>query len=227
VIVSEAIEGITERHENAGQLRLPGGLAVYAAAAGLASALPVPLLDQLAAGLARGAALRRVSARRGVRLTREARRVLAAPSAARPGRSVPARLVRAAAGRVFAPLRVASRLDDALATYGACLLLDHYLRTSERIAGAPLGADEARRLRAAMDAGGLRGSVDALKAAPRGFVRAVAGALRAAVAADDEDRSPLERLVDALLDAAADAPVQVSARLTARFDAALMPREDR
>src|SRR3972149_2108562 len=43
------------------------GMAIYAAAAGLATAVPVPFVDGVLAGLARGAAMRRTAARRGVR----------------------------------------------------------------------------------------------------------------------------------------------------------------
>src|SRR5690606_25929324 len=73
------------------------GVMVYAAASGLLTSVPVPFLDSLLGGLARGAALRRIAGRHGVRLTREARDVLAAPrgagAGATAGRALP-RLAR-------------------------------------------------------------------------------------------------------------------------------------
>src|SRR5690606_4911779 len=71
-----------------------GGVVVYAAVAGAASVVPVPFVDAFLAKLARGSAMRRVAARRGVRLTPEGRAVLARPGLSSPLGSAPARLLR-------------------------------------------------------------------------------------------------------------------------------------
>ena len=55
------------------------GVAVYAAAAGLVSVIPIPFVDGILTGVARGSAVRRISGRHGVRLSHEARKTLAGP----------------------------------------------------------------------------------------------------------------------------------------------------
>ena len=191
---------------------------VYAAAAGLASAVPVPWLDRALSELARGAAVRRVAARHGVRLTRDARTVLAA-SPARGARSMrPAGKLLA---RATAPLRVASRLDDALSTWATAVLLDHHLATSARPSHAPLGADEARRIQRAASSAEVEGALAVLRATPGSVVRTIVEAFRSVGTADFEDRTPAERFADVLLDAAARSPAGARAELVEAFGAAM------
>lgn len=199
----------------------PSGMGVYAAAAALSSVVPVPLLDQMLSRLARGAAMRRVARRHGVRLTGEAREVLARTGSPDRRRAISMGLLRRAATRLLPPLRIAARLDDAVETFAAALLLDHYLGRGGREQGAPLGTEEARRVRRAMDEAMGSGPLESLRDAPGGLWRAVVGAGRAAATPDLEDRSPAERLVDALLDAAADAPGELGDDLRGAFDRAL------
>jgi hypothetical protein len=202
------------------------GVLVYAALAGLLAALPVPVLDELASGLARGAALRRVARRHGVVLGREARDVLRAPSAARAagagGRS--AGLVRAVLRRAVAPLRALSRVDDALGTVLAALLLDHYLARRPRSAGC-LGVAEARRVRAAIDAALASGGLAALRDLPGGALAALRAATDDARGVDPEGRRWVERVTDAVMDALADAPAAAAERLRAAFDRELARAE--
>jgi hypothetical protein len=198
------------------------GVVVYAAAAGLASILPIPFLDGLLTGVARGSAVRRIAARRGVRLSHEARRTLAGVSITRPTGTGTARLLRMALSRALSPIRIASRLEDATATAHSALLLDHYLGTEERRVGAPLEETEARRVRAAMEAAFSSGGLESLRALPLGAVDILMRAAKAAMALDPEDRGPVERFVDALLDAAADAPSEWFERLRVLFDEALV-----
>src|SRR5688500_17717434 len=105
---------------------LGGAMAVYAAAAGLASVVPVPILDAFVTRLARGAAMRRVAKRRGVRMTREARAILSAPGATQKSGSLPVRLARRAIQTVVPPVAVAARTEEAIATFSAAILFDHY-----------------------------------------------------------------------------------------------------
>lgn len=195
-----------------------GGLAIYAAAAGLASAVPVPVLDTLLGGLARGAAMRRVAARHGVRLSRDARRLLAHPPPAADRR---VRLARRVLTRVVAPLRVIRRVEEGLGALAAARLFDHYLRTSDRRPGAPLEAAEAARVRAAIGRAAVEGAFDSARDAPGGFYRTARDAVATLLEPGSDDRTPLERVVDTLLDAAADAPDDVGDRVLERFDAAL------
>lgn len=197
------------------------GAVVYAAAAGALSAVPVPLLDTALAGIARGSAVRRVAARRGVRLSRDARDVLSKVGVTRHVGTGPARLLRIALSRALAPVRVASRLEDASASFFTVVLLDHYLRTGDRRAGAPLGGLEAERVRAAMEDAIGHGGLDVLRSAPIGALQLAYRALRAGIEVDAEDRGPIERVIDTLLDGIADAPAGTLERLTEHFDAAL------
>lgn len=198
------------------------GVVIYAAAAGLASIVPIPFLDSLLTGVARGSAVRRIAARRGVRLSHDARRTLAGVSLTRPTGTGTARLLRMALSRALSPIRIASRLEDAAATALSALLLDHYLATEERRVGAPLEENEARRVRDAMESAFSSGGLESLKSLPLGALEILMRAARAAMALDAEDRGPVERFVDALLDAAADAPSDWMERLRVLFDEAVV-----
>lgn len=201
-----------------------GGVVVYAAVAGAASVVPVPFVDAFLAKLARGSAMRRVAARRGVRLTPEGRAVLARPGLSSPLGSAPARLLRSAITRALAPIRIASRIEDATATFLSALLLDHYLATSDRRPGSPLGEREASVVRAAMEQAWADSGLEALRTVPVGIAEIVAHAVKAAVQLDTEGRGPVERFVDALLDGAADAPDDFAQRMRDHFDAAVAAR---
>jgi hypothetical protein len=196
---------------------------VYAAAAGLATAVPLPFADRVLSGLARGAALRRVAKRHGVRLTRGARDIL---SGGRVSQDPKGRWLRSAISSALAPLRIASRVDDAVSTWAAAILLDHHLTTAERPRGAPLSRDEAVAIRHAMDSAEVHAVLEALRLAPSGVARAIGDALRAAVELDTEDRSPVERAVDTLLDAAADSPESILERLRGAFDHAMRQEDE-
>ena len=194
------------------------GVVVYATAAGLASMVPVPFIDAVLSGYARGAAMRRVAARRHVRLERGARRVLSAPGLTRAEGTGAARLLRAAVSRALAPIRVATRVEEALATFFAAVLLDHYLLTGARRDGAPIEEAEARRVRESMEEAYAAVGLDALRTVPLGALDVVVRAAKATVAIDAEDRGPIERFVDALLDGVADAPEDFFQRLREAFD---------
>jgi uncharacterized protein (DUF697 family) len=202
-----------------------GAVGVYAAAAGLAAAMPIPFVDALLAEAARGAAMRRVSARHGVRLTREARRALSSPGKLDGGRQ--ARVVRSVLSRVLLPLRIANRFEDAVTAFVSASLLDHYLRSADRRPGAPMAEAEAHRVRRAMDAAAVEGVLGTLKRTPEGAGYVASSLAEAFRGSDVEDRTPIERVIDAVLDVFADGPAELVAEVKARFDAALErePRE--
>ncbi len=202
---------------------LAPSLGVYAAASGLASAVPILGLDRALGALARGAAIRRVSARRGVRLTREARSIL---SHAPPRANGSARLLGKVLARATAPLRIASRLDDALSTWAIAVLLDHHLASDARPAHAPIGADEARRIQRAASSAEVEGALAVLRATPGSIARTLGDAVRSVGTADQEDRTPAERFADVLLDAVARSPAGARAQLIDAFDAAKARGED-
>jgi hypothetical protein len=174
----------------------------------------VPFLDGMLAGVARGSAVRRVAARRGVRLTRGARSVLAGVGLTRAtgGGSGGARFLRAALSRALAPIRIASRLESGVASFLTVALLDHYLRTSDRRSGMPLDDLEAERIRRAMETAIAESGLEGLKTAPLGVIDLLARSVRAAANVDTEDRGIVERLVDSLLDGLADAPTDALER---------------
>ncbi|MFN7700857.1 MAG: hypothetical protein ACK5U8_23385 [Deltaproteobacteria bacterium] len=199
--------------------------AVYAAAAGAVSAVPVPFVDAILGGIARGSAMRRVAARRGVRLSREGRTVLSQVSLTHSTGTGPARLLRAALSRALAPVRIASRLEEAGATFLAALVFDHYLASSSRRGGAPVGELEATRVRAAMERAFVDGGLEALRSIPLGALETIWRAARESLQPDLEDRGLVERFVDHVLDGAADAPNDVFQRVCDLFDEA-MAREE-
>ncbi len=197
------------------------GAAVYAAAAGAVSAVPIPFLDGILGGIARGSAMRRVASRRGIRLSREARKVLSQVSLSRSTGTGPARFLRAALSRALAPIRIASRMEEAGATFLAALVFDHYLASSSRRPGAPVGEAEALRVRAAMEQAFVDGGLEALRSVPMGALDTLINAGKDSMQPDLEDRGLVERFVDHLLDGAADAPSDVFQRMCDLFDAAM------
>lgn len=201
--------------------RPSGSVTVYAALSGLAAAVPVPLIDGIVAGLARGSAMRRVAQRHGVRLTREARAILAAPGLRARGGKADARLLRTLLTRFIPPVRFATRAEDVVATALSAVVLDHHLAHAERRPG-PMTEAEARRVRNAMDTAIVDGAFAALRDAPRGALESAQQAMRAFRDDDLEERGPMERVTDALLDRLADAPDELLARLFDAFDAALL-----
>jgi hypothetical protein len=200
------------------------GISIYAAVAGAASVIPIPVLDATLAKLARGSAMRRVASRRGVRLTPDARGILARPGLSSQLATTPARLLRTAITRALAPVRIASRIEDALATFLSALMLDHYLSTSDRRAGSPLGEREAKIVRAAMEQAWADSGLEALRTIPVGIAQVVVHAAKATVQLDTEGRGPVERFVDSLLDGAANAPDDLLQQMRDHFDAAIVAR---
>lgn len=194
---------------------------VYAAVAGLASAVPVPLLDTVLSELARGAAMRRVARRHGVVLTPDARAILAGPGAVHATSTERGRMLKSALSTVLAPFRIAARIEDGVGTLLAAILLDYFLRRPDRPRGAALTEGEARRVRAAIERAIADSGFDALKTIPLGVWKIVRRGFDAVITADTESRSPLERLVDAILDGLADAPDELVDTLIHNFDEAL------
>lgn len=222
-VTPDAVEAAPLVRETPRALARPStaGAAVYAAAAGVVSAVPVPFVDGILGGIARGSAMRRVASRRGVRLSREARKVLSQVSLSRSTGSGPARFLRAALSRALAPIRIASRFEEAGATFLAALVFDHYLASSGRRPGAPVGEAEALRVRAAMERAFVDGGLEALRSVPVGTFETLLRAGKDSLQPDLEDRGLVERFVDHLLDGAADAPSDVFQRVCDLFDTAM------
>ena len=200
--------------------RATAGLSVFAATAGAVSSLPIPFLDRRLVMLVRGAAFRRVARLHGVRISSEARRVLVAPS---HGSFPPLarRLVGRLVTRAFRSVRAAGRLEEGVRTWSDSVLLDHYLASGRRTPGAPLLEGEAIRVKSAMASAAVTSVLGLLQDSPVTLPGALRRAIEAVWNLDAEDRTPLERGVDALLDAAADVPLELVERLSETFDSAL------
>jgi len=226
--MDEALEESTEVQRRPGTplARQAGAsVTVYAAVTGLAGAVPVPMLDGVLSELSRGAAMRRVARRHGVSLTPDARAVLAGPGTVHATSTERGRLLKAALASVLAPFRVAARLEDALGTMLAAVLLDHFLRRADRPDGVTLTEAEARRVRSATEAAISAAGFDAIKTIPLGLWSILKDAFDALLRVDAEGRSPLERFVDEVLDGLAEAPNDLVDTLTLHFDEALAREE--
>lgn len=195
---------------------------VYATVAGLAGAVPVPLLDAVLSELARGAAMRRVARRHGVVLTPDARAILAGQGAVHATSTERGRLLKSALSSFLAPFRIAARVEDAIGTLLAAILLDYFLRRPDRPRGAVLAEAEARQVRDAVERAVAAAGFDALRTIPLGLFRILRRGFEALVTPDEgESRTPLERFVDAVLDGLADAPNELVDGLIHSFDDAL------
>ncbi|MFO0692697.1 MAG: hypothetical protein U0230_04025 [Polyangiales bacterium] len=196
-----------------------GNVAVYATAAGLASAVPVPFLDTLLARTSRGAAMRRVAQRHDVQLTREARKVLGSPDLVKKDARVRGyQLARTVLQRFVLPLNAISRLEDGFAALASAALFDHYLETTPRPQGGTLDGDEARWVRGAIDAAVVEGIEDVVRSLPGGAKQLWADLVSTVKTQDVEGRMKHEAVVDTLLDALADLPEDLVRTLVARFE---------
>jgi hypothetical protein len=195
-----------------------GAGAVYAAVSSLVATVPLPILDRWLVTLVRGAAMRRVAERHGVRLTPKARTVLSGTSASNEKSSRARSLVRTAVERVLSPLRVVGRIEDAIGTVIAASLFDYYLATADR--AGPITEAEAKRVRKAIESAEIRGLFLALRSAPGAAADLVTTSVKTVVRADD-DRTPAERLADALLEGLSRAPDGFLERARLAFDRAL------
>ena len=197
-------------------------IGMYAFVAGLTAAIPLPVIDELLSSAARGAAMRRVAQRHGVKLSHDARKILSQPTLRATGGGKRARWVRSLVGRVLAPLRIASRLEDGATAMVSASLFDHYLRTSDRPEGQRVDGAEAQRIHRAIEKATMGSAWDVGKAVPMTIKTAVSDAVQAFRDDDEEDRGAVERVVDATLDAVADAPDVWRQGMLGRFEKAMM-----
>lgn len=192
-----------------------GRLGVYAAFGAAAGALTLPWLPDLLSSRVRGAMVHDIAARHCVSLTPEARQILAEPDTPGVRRSMAARAARffgprlaVRALRSIAPVGLIWSLAAALRTYVLGHLFDRYLERIRSEPAVPIDAQEAMRIRGAVD-------------------RAIARALRVESepahepASIDDQREATTILIDGLLGRAAGIPERLAQRLDAAFDEAL------
>lgn len=109
----------------------------YAILSGLCGLLPVPIVDDFAASLVRGAMLRRLAHRRDLKIDRFAQKILVrshAPAGGAPGQ-IALSALRIAFRKVFLVVNVGLRADDALATFVLGALFDRYCGQIHRRVG--------------------------------------------------------------------------------------------
>ena len=210
-----SVTSVASRH---GRVIGGGRLGVYAALGALTWTVPIPLLPDTLARRVRGALLFDVAARHGLSLTKEARAILAEPGGGDGPRSVAnsavqyfgLRLIRrlprmSVAGRVLGPAR------SGVSTWALGYLFDRYIERARSERAVRIDADEARKIRLAVD----RALVHALTAEAR----------KDEHGAPPEDlRDATTQVIDGVLSAVASAPGWLVRRLDAAFDE-LMPGE--
>jgi hypothetical protein len=192
-----------------------GRLGVYAALGGSAKAIPLPWVPGAALERVRGALLADIAASYGLSLTREARAELSSARSAKAKPRIVVQALRMAAGqlayrtlRTLGPMGLVVPLRGALQTYVLGRLFERYLRQRARRAndrGAIIEADEASRIRAAVDGA---------------FVHAVAvvveGRERGSFIGDPLD--PSATLIDRVFQRLARVPAHLTQRLDTAFD---------
>jgi hypothetical protein len=189
-----------------------GRLGVYATFGACAGALPLPWVPDAMARSIRGALVHDIAVRHGVSLSPEARTVLAEPLApgARRGWLVQAtrffgsRLAaRTVAG--FLPLGFLWPVHGAVRTYVLGRLFDRYLEQSRAERSVVLDAEEARRVRRAIEGALLHAVTRPMEPADRPPVV-------------HDERGLTTAFVDGLLGLAASVPDRLTRRVDIAFD---------
>ena len=196
------------RSERLGTGRL-GSYAAMGAAVGL---MPLPWLPGALTDRLRGALLHDVARRHGLSLSKEARQILSAPFGPPMMRGVIGQAVQFASGRLlgrFGPLAALAPVRGALSTFVLGHLFHRYVSSLRQERALRIDAEEARRVRRAIDDALMRALTTP---APAEEVEAVGA---------DDPRDELTRVVDGLLAAAASVPGWLVRRLDAAFDASL------
>jgi len=192
-----------------------GRVGVYAALGASVGALPLPWIPDSLARRVRGALVHDVAVRHGLSLTNEARAVLADPWKSDAPRGVMAQAVRFVGVRLvartltrFGPLGALWPARNALLTFALGHLFDRYLATARTERAVRIDLDEARRVRAAIDAAVLRALSVPTPAVDEPTII-------------DDQRDATTALVDGLLGVIAGVPGRLLARLEEGFDEAL------
>jgi hypothetical protein len=205
-------DGATEPDERASS-RIDGGrLGVYAALGATAGTVPLPWVPDALARRVRGALVHDVAVRHGLSLAHEARDLLADPSGPDHPRGALAKTVRYVGVRLalrtltrVGPVGMLWPLRHAIQTYALGHLFDRYLAHVRKLETVRIDAEEARRVRHAID-GALTRALS-VNATPVSEPDAV-----------DDQRDPTTALVDGLLVGAAGVPARLVRRLDAAFD---------
>jgi uncharacterized protein (DUF697 family) len=189
-----------------------GRVSVYAALGASAGAVPLPWVPDVLVRRVRGALVHDLAAQHGVSLTREARDVLAEPSASPGGRSLLGQALRFVGTRLavrsltaLGPIGFFWPMQNAFQTYVLGRLFERYLSVWRTERAVRVDAEEARRVRGAIDGALMRSIGVAVEAPPE--PRSM-----------DDDRDLATAVIDGLLALAAGIPARLTRRLDAAFD---------
>jgi hypothetical protein len=184
-----------------------GRLATLAAFATAAAAIPVPILPDRLLSRIRGAVAHDTVARHGLSLTTDARLVLAEPAGDRAALRAAAAVVALELLRRIRGMGALAAAARGLEVYALGHLLDRYITRARPTGAIRIHADEARRIRDAVN---------------RAVARALSPTLSPSTvilpAAGEDLRDEFTRWVDMLLLASAAAPDYLERRLNAAFD---------
>jgi hypothetical protein len=192
----------------------PSRVGAYAALGAVSTIVPLPWVPDVVLGRVRGTLAHDIAARHGVSLTEEGRKILAEPWTSQLPRTWLAQAARFAAGRVLSrlgPLGWVSPVRVGLSTFVLGHLFQRYLETARSERSIRIDAEEARRIRKAMDKALLllftHDTIDSpWKMLPQ---------------APEDLREPTTQFIDGVILSAASLPTWLVARLEAAFDEAL------
>lgn len=189
-----------------------GRLAVYTALGASVGALPLPWVPNTLLRQVRGALVQDYAVRYGLSLSREAREVLSEPGGQEGGRGFLSQMAGYLGARLavktltrFGPVGLVWPLRDGIRTYALGHLFDRYLGSARSERAIRIDAQEARRVRRAID-GALVRAVTVEASRP------------AEPAAIDDQRDLATSLVDGFLSLAAGLPDRLVRRVDAAFD---------
>jgi hypothetical protein len=188
-----------------------GRLATLAVAAVGASAIPLPLVPDRVVARLRGTVVHDVAARNGLSLTTDARAVLADIDAERGSRAIARKVAellgRGLIGKALGPLGALATVARGVEVYALGHLFDRYLKKVRNGSAVRIHAEEARRVRDAIDRSLLRALAPTLK--PASFTLPDL---------PEDLRDEFTRWIDTAILTGASLPSYVERRLEAAFD---------
>ena len=189
-------------------------LGTYTALGAATGAVPLPWVPSFVAERIRGALVHDLTARHGLTLTPEARAVLIAPFGGDASSGLFAQAATFAVTRVlrrFGPLAFFGPVRTAVGTFVLGHLLERYLDSARPVRSVRIDAEEATRIRRAID----RAMIDVFTAEAKGATD------KPPMLADDL-RDARTQVIDGILTSLASAPRWLVRRLEAAFDEALV-----
>ncbi len=191
----------------------PSRVGAYSALGAVTTVVPLPWLPDLGLRRVRGALAHDLAARHGLSLTADARDILAEPWTSMFPRGMLAQAVRFVGARLISrvgPLGWVSPVRAGVSTFVLGHLFERYLETARTDRSIRLDAEEARRVRKAMD-----------KALVLLFTQETSSPWKNMPQPPEDLRNASTQLMDGLVLSAASLPGWVIERLEAAFDEAL------